>query len=237
MMKVLLRYSDGGSMEHKPSYVTKRGLLDHFLKTFEGYEIFIVADKVSDESFKYLSSKVQDDKHIQRTSYGCCPGSFMFGLMWMIQTLKDDDKLYMTEDDYMYTPDAPKVIEEGLDLADYVSGYDHPDKYENHSEGGPNPFVEQGGEPTRVLRGATRHWKITNSCCMTFAARIKTLKQDASLMYQFNRTMRSDDFHMFLALGKQGRRLISPLPGVSTHGERLLLSPFIDWETLYTQRC
>jgi hypothetical protein len=35
---------------------------------------------------------------------------------------------------------------------------------------------------------------------------------------------------MFIALQKQNKRKIaSPIPGVSTHGEAKFLTPFIDW--------
>jgi transaldolase len=42
--------------------------------------------------------------------------------------------------------------EEGLDISDYVSGYDHPDKYIDSDQGGDNPFIKDGGEITRVLK-------------------------------------------------------------------------------------
>ena len=234
-MFVLFRYSDGGSMEHKPDYVTKIGLVKHFMKVFEGHTIYIVADNVSDESYEMLKAYVPDESYIQRTNYRNCPGSFMHGLKWMIETLKDEDQLYMSEDDYIYVHDAPRLLHEGLNIkyADYVSGYDHPDKYINKSDGGPNPFVSDGGEPTKVIIGASNHWKYTNSCCMTFAATIKTLKEDYDTIAMFNSSSRSADFEMFLALWKKNRKLISPLPGISTHCEKQLLSPFVDWKQQY----
>jgi hypothetical protein len=234
-MYVLFRYSDGGSMQFKPDYVTKQGLVKHFFKVFEGHTIYIIADNVSDESYEMLKSYVPNESYIQRTNYRNCPGSFMHGLKWMIEILKDEDQVYMAEDDYIYTADAPQAIQEGLNIkyANYVSGYDHPDKYINKADGGPNPFVSDGGEPTKVLIGSSRHWKYTNSCCMTFASTIQTLKEDFDTMNKFNSSSRSCDFEMFLALWQKNRKLISPVPAISTHGEKQLLSPFIDWQKHY----
>ena len=40
------------------------------------------------------------------------------------------------------------------------------------------------------------------------------------------------DFELFTELiNKQHRKIVSCIPGVSTHGETQWLSPLIDWET------
>jgi hypothetical protein len=116
-------------------------------------------------------------------------------------------------------------------VGDYSSGYDHPDKYLNHCEGGPNPYVKDGGEITRVKITKNRHWKITNSCCMTFAVKLKTVKEDYNIIYKYCGGKHPYDFEMFLELRKMNKRdVVSCIPAVSTHGEIAWLSPFIDWE-------
>jgi hypothetical protein len=131
----------------------------------------------------------------------------------------DKDKVYFAEDDYIYTRNAPQIIEEGLSIAEYSSGYDHPDKYINYSDGGPNPFISEGGE-------LTSHWKNTNSCCMTFATTVKTLKRDYDVYMKYCSTTHPHDFEMFYELTKYSS-LVSCIPSVSTHGENMWL---IDWE-------
>jgi GT2 family glycosyltransferase len=119
-------------------------------------------------------------------------------------------------------PDAENSIVEGLEIADYVSLYDHPDKY---LIAGPNPLVKDGGEATKVILTPSTHWKYTNSTTMTFAARVKTLKQDYEIIKQHCEPDIPLDFQMFIALLKRGRQLITPIPGQSTHCDHFP-SPF-----------
>jgi hypothetical protein len=233
-MIILYRISDGGCNKIKPHYVTKRGCFLHFLKIFKGYDIYVFADNVSDETYNFLNDYVENNKII-RTSLSNA-GSFMYSLNFAINNFKDNDKIYFAEDDYIYTEDAPKIIEEGLDIADYSSGYDHPDKYINHNEGGPNPFIENGGEFTRVILSNSRHWKRTNSCCMTFATKVKTIKKDYNIFKKYCSTTNPYDFQIFCDLYKlNGRRLISCIPSVSTHGEIEWLAKFINWENEFNK--
>jgi len=154
--------------------------------------------------------------------------SFMFCVDFAIKTFKD--KVYFAEDDYVYTKNAPKLIEEGLDIAHYSSGYDHPDKYLNYSEGGPNPFISNGGEETRVLVTKSCHWKLTNSCCMTFATTVRTISEDIEIFKKYC-VQHPLDFQIFTELTRfKSRKLASCIPGVSTHGETAWLSKFVDWE-------
>jgi hypothetical protein len=233
-MIVLYRISDGGYNKIKPHYVTKRGCFLHFLKIFHEYDVYVFADNVTDETYNFLSQHVNPDKII-RTSLSNA-GSFMYSLDFAVSKFSDDQKIYFAEDDYIYTQEAPKIIEEGLDIADYSSGYDHPDKYINHNEGGPNPFIEKGGEFTRVIVSNSRHWKRTNSCCMTFASKVSTLKNDYNIFKKYCSTTHPYDFQIFCDLYKiNGRRLISCIPSVSTHGEIQWLAKFIDWENEFNK--
>ena len=228
-MKIVYRISDGGYNKQKPEYVTKRGVFLHFLKVFSGYDIYVVADNVSDETYLFLCHNINVGK-IMRTKLSNA-GAFMHSVFFVIASFNDEnEKIYFAEDDYIYTKDAPKIIEEGLDISDYCSGYDHPDKYMNHIEGGPNPYIENGGELTRVLISKNKHWKITNSFCMTFATTIKMIKQDVEIYKKYCSTSHPYDFQMCLELAQmKHRKLISCIPAVSTHGETAYLSKFIDW--------
>ena len=80
-----------------------------------------------------------------------------------------------------------------------------------------------------MFRSESCHWKLTNSTTMTFASRVKTLKEDLGIMKTWTIGTYPDDFKMFLELTDNGRTLITPLPGYSTHGETQWLSPFTDW--------
>ena len=228
-MKILYRISDGGYNKLKPYYVTKHGCFLHFIKIFRNYDIYVIADNVSESTYDFLKQHIDPSKIFQTSLSNA--GSFMYALKFAINNFNDNEKVYFAEDDYIYTKEAPKIIEEGLDIADYSSGYDHPDKYMNHNEGGPNPFVTKGGELTRVILSKNRHWKVTNSCCMTFATTVKKCKEDYSIFEKYSTTNHPYDFQIFCDLYKyKGRKLVSCIPAVSTHGEIEWLSKFIDWE-------
>lgn len=233
-MKILYRISDGGNPKTKPAYVHDKELMFlHFINRFKGHEIYVFTDNVKDETYLKIMdhSKNNQNINVSRISLGNSK-SFMHTVDFAIANFKENDKVYFAEDDYIYTKTASNTIEDGLSIADYVSGYDHPDKYINHKQGGPNPFIEEGGEQTRVLISKTTHWKITNSCCMTFATTVKIIKEDYSIFEYFCKYKIPDDFGIFCDLYKyKNRKLISALPAVSTHGEIEWLSPFIDWES------
>ena len=228
-MKIIYRISDGGYNKVKPYYVTKKGIFQHFIKIFTGYDIYVIADNVCDETYNFIIQYIDTSK-VFRTKLSNA-GSFMYSVNFALHSFNDNEKVYFAEDDYIYTKNAAMIIEEGLDVGDYSSGYDHPDKYMNHNEGGPNPYIKDGGEITRVKISKNRHWKITNSCCMTFATRVITLKEDLNIYNKYCSGTHPYDFQMFLELEKANNRIVvSCIPGVSTHGETGLLSPFINWE-------
>jgi len=228
-MKVLYRISDGGNRTDKPYYVNGKTIFSHFLKVFHSQEIYVIADNISDDTYRFLCSKIKTDRII-RTKLSNA-GALMFAIEYAIQNFQDSDAVYFAEDDYVYRMNAPEIIEEGLSLAQYSSGYDHPDKYINHNEGGPNPHISEGGELTRVLISKSCHWKLTNSCCMTFATSVRILKEDLDIIRKHCQSSPPADYRMFQELiNFRGRKLVSPLPSVSTHGENRWLAKFVDWE-------
>ena len=66
---------------------------------------------------------------------------------------------------------------------------------------------------------------------MTFAALAKTLKKDKPVFDRWTTTHHPHDCEIFMDLAYRKRKLISPLPGYSTHGETEYLSPLIDWQS------
>lgn len=227
-MKIIYRISDGGNIKNKPDYVTKKGVFHHFYKIFKGHDIYIVADNVSEDTLSFLNKYVNNDKII-KTSLGNSK-SFIFSVSLAINLFSLEDIVYFCEDDYLYTQRAANIIEEGLLISDYCSGYDHPDKYINTVDGGDNPLITDGGELTRVLITNNSHWKYTNSFCMTFASKVKILLEDFPIYEKYCQYNIPNDFHMFQELRTKGRKLVSCLPAVSTHGESKYLAPFINWE-------
>jgi hypothetical protein len=191
----------------------------------------VIADNCGDETIEFLQQHIPTE-NIVRTSLGNAK-SFLHCVKYAIQKFKPSDTVFFCEDDYIFLPIAPKVLEEGLVISEYVTGYDHPDKYQN-PEGGGNPHVSNGGEATRVVLTKSRHWKETNSTCMTFATHLSVLSEDFAIYDKHCNTAHPNDYEMFSDLRKQKmRRLVSPLPSICTHGESVYLAPLFDWRTVF----
>ena len=224
-VEVYYRLSDHGYQKVKPNYINNEKCLSNFISVFGNDDIEIIADNVSDKTYEWLSSL---DLNVERTKLGSGAQSFNYVLDKAVK-LEDNTIVYFVEDDYLHLPNARDILVEGMNVgSDYVALYDHPDKYINGNQGG-NPFIEDGGEVTKVYRSDSCHWKLTNSTTMTFASRVKTLKEDLGIIKTWTIGTYPDDFKMFLELRDNGRSLITPLPGFSTHGETQWLSPFTDW--------
>ena len=66
----------------------------------------------------------------------------------------------------------------------------------------------------------------------SYAGKLRQLNQDMIIHKHFSAASPdgiSMDHAKFVELGRHGRRLITPMPGYSTHCD-LLHSPTIDWE-------
>jgi len=237
-LRVFYRISDAGYNKVKPDYVNNENCLKNCVKHF-GDDIDIIADNVSDVTFEMVKKYVPISK-IQRTNIkGGNAGSFTL-LFEQALLLEDETIVYFLEDDYLHRGNSAKILLEGFELeSDYVTLYDHPDKYILAEDGG-NKFNIGGPEETRVYCSRSTHWKITNSTTLTFASKVKTLKEDASIIREYTsgfhpetheETGKAYDHSMWVyGLTGKGRKLISPIPGYSTHGEIPWLTNFINWE-------
>lgn len=224
-MFVIYRISDTGYPKEKPDYINNENCFLNALRTFNKASWLVIADNVGEKT-KELISKVNNAEHV---SIGHGAGTFNLALNYAL-TLSDEETVYFLENDYLHRPEADKILEDGLDLGfDYVTTYDHPDKYLNPIEGG-NPFCIGRSEETRVYLGKYCHWKLTNSTTMTFASKVKTLKEDESILRKWTSETHPHDFQMSIELRQAGRRIASTIPGYSTHGETRWLSPLINWK-------
>jgi hypothetical protein len=225
MLNIIYRISNTGYNKVKPTYINNKNCLNNALYIFNKANWRIIADNVNDETKEFLSSK---SKTIEHVSVGHGAGTFNLALDYAL-TLPDNEIIYFLENDYLHKPESDKVLEEGFKLgSDYVALYDHPDKYMDDG----NPFVEGGGEVTKVFLSNSCHWKLTNSTTMTFAAKIKTLREDEEILRKYTSGKYPYDFQMFLELRNIGRTLITPIPGYSTHGETTWLTPLINWNDI-----
>lgn len=116
--------------------------------------------------------------------------------------------VYFAEDDYLYRPGAFKILMEGAAIADYVTLYDHPDKYTNQYN---------YGEISKVRKTASTHWRYTLSTCMTFGVWADTLKWDMRFWHEQTESDCPNDHQVFADLNGGGRRLAVSIPGWACH--------------------
>jgi hypothetical protein len=228
-MIIYYRISDTGYNKVKPNYINNEYCLSNFCKIFHKHvnNIHIIADNISDKTYNIITKYI-DSNNIEKVSIGNGSGTFNHALTLSLKH-NENEIIYFVENDYLHLPNSDQVIKEGFKLGvDYISLYDHPDKYMDHV----NPFVEDGGEITRVLLSSSTHWKLTNSTTMTFASKVKTLREDEYIFRKHTQESCPKDFNLFLELNTKNRSLISPIPGYSTHGETAWLSPLIKWSNI-----
>lgn len=136
--------------------------------------------------------------------------------------IEDDDLIYFLENDYMHVEGwVSKVFDlfQSYKGLDYVSLYDHNDKYFL-------PMYE--GLTSLIFPTKSHHWRTTPSTCGSFIATKQKIKDDFDILS----TMRGDH-NKWLWLNENRERFVfTPLPGLSTHCMDGLLSPTINWEEI-----
>ena len=230
-MKIIYRISDSGYNKVKPKYINNRNCLWNTVNMFQGVDFedwTVIADNVSEETDVIIQSYIPRER-IDYVSVGHGAGTFNLALDKAL-TFNDNEIVYFIENDYLHLPGSKRIIEEGLDEigADFVSLYDHPDKYID----GANPYVQGGGEMTRVMLSTSSHWKVTNSTTMTFASKVKTLRKTENILREYTQGSYPRDFDMFVHLYNSAHYLVTPIPGYSTHGETAWLTPLINWKKI-----
>ena len=213
-MKIYYRISNNSYKKNRLGHATKEHCLENFLNEFDFPEnnIEIIADNVTDLNLKnFVLSKQKNNIKVEETSLNNAH-AFRHCLRKCCDVIKDDEYVYFVEDDYLHLPKAFDVLKEGLDISDYVTLYDHPDKYLDAQFGG-NPQIDGGGEITRVVITNSIHWKITNSTTMTFGVRGRIIKKDRLVWEKYLVESYPRDYEACCELIQiHGRSLISCIP-------------------------
>lgn len=201
-MKLYYRISDSSYNKPKLIGATKKACLINFVKCFHKVifngptyhsnklPLTIIADNCNEETLDFLN---QLDMPVIRTNYGNA-GSLIHSLKIAIsESLVDEEIVYFCEDDYLHLPKSPLLLEEGIKRSDYITLYDHPDKYR---------FEYSGGEFSKVIKTNSSHWRYTVSTCMTFGTTIGKLKEDISIWEKHTEGSHPHDHHIFSELKK-----------------------------------
>ena len=122
----------------------------------------------------------------------------------------EHDEVLFLECDYFWV-DSGKYLLDALKTLQFVSPYDHPDKYELN-------------ELSRICYVGGRHWKSTSSTTSTFATRRPNFELLKDLFYK----------HGYIDKARWeeiGSRLYTPIPTLATHMVKSQLAPGITYET------
>ena len=235
-MHVLYRISNNSYTKERVATASKEYCLVNFVNNVltEHDNMTIIADGVDAKLLDFICAKKQKNIEILNESLGSNGASFRFQLDYASGLPKNTIVLFQ-EDDYIYTEacwpnntdfNYHEMISQALEFADYISFYDHPDKYMSPKVGG-NPLIsERGTEKTEVFCTQSMHWKYTNSTTCTFACMVETVQQDAKIWKHFCPANHPHDYQAFLALGLRGRKLATSIPGKATHCDKQWISPF-----------
>lgn len=223
-MRIYYRLSDSGNRACNVPWATWGKCLDNFLSIFEDCEITLIADNCSAELLEHIK---QLGLRVEQTNLGNS-GSFRYALdLFLEESGKSPESfVYFVEDDYIHRLGALAALKEGLRVTDYVTLYDHPDKY----------YELYGyGELSKVFLTNSCHWKTTCSTCMTFASSYPILEQDSHVWYAHLTGDAPHDHLACLELGRRNRLIASPIPGYATHCRQGYLSPVIDWPSVQSK--
>jgi len=196
---VLYRITSRVNQKPRMDGFSKMEYLDNLFRTFLDYKIVCVADNCDETTVEILQKKPFYKFVI--TSLGNAR-SFNYLINRELPLLADNDLVYFAEDDYLYTDNANKIFEEGVNYFDYVTLYDHPDKYGIYPLS-INPLVPKGlfSESTQIFKGHHALWRTTNSTTMSFGCYAKTIKKDLYVWNFFSRVSKIPrDFYIWLIL-------------------------------------
>lgn len=198
VINYIYKLSDKGRAKPKLDIATKMNCLDNFIEEFKT-NITVLADNCEQSTIDQIKMRGLTPIEL---SLGNSENT-RYAMQFAIDNFPKDSYVYFVEDDYVHLPGSLLALQEGLLIADYVSLYDNPDKYVNAKDGGPNPYIVNGGEDSTVMLSKNFHWKTTNSVTMTFAASIKVLEEDKPIWWAFTATKISNSFFAFRVLTRQ----------------------------------
>jgi hypothetical protein len=137
----------------------------------------------------------------------------------------NEDLIYVLENDYLHVNNwYSKINAAFTDLGGlaYVSLYDHADKYYD-------PIYYR--LVSQLVVTSNHHWRTTPSTCGSYVTKKSIFLEDFDEHTGINIPI--GDHHKWLYLNKtKNRIMLTPVPGLSTHCMKGLLSPTIDWQKI-----
>ncbi len=237
MLHVVYRSSGGANRKNRPDFFDKDLCLASFLRAVREAgapvaPVFLNDGPLPEARVRWMAAA---GEVVAETGLGN-GGSYRRAVDLALDRARgEDDLAYLSEDDYLFLPEAFSGLlgaAASLPEADYLSLYDHPDRYRRTDD------ADRGR--ARVYAAGDRHWRSAESTCLSFAVRPAALSEDAPLHRRAARAEIPDDRGLWrrlqglggrrlLRAGRTRRLLVTPLPALATHLEREHLAPMVDW--------
>lgn len=221
MIHIFLRHcmnSEVSKHKHRPKEFNRETLFEKILHsltlTQDSVELIVFLDTFNDkEMSKGEKHFTQESTRVFKIVQKEC-GSEASAFLNLLHHVKEqsyhkDDIIIFLEDDYLVGDTWIDVVKEGLYFAEYVTLYDHPDKYSSLY-----------ANLTSVLfKGSKKHWRTTPSTTNSYAMKFSTLLRDFVIHEEYSRGVKvTRDHEKFLALWKTSS-LVSCIPGEWSHEE------------------
>lgn len=212
------------------------------------HTVHVLGDRLSDEMMEFFT------RYPVTLSNGALgnDGSIRRSLQRAYER-PDDEWVYLCEDDYLHVPDTFEVIEDLVDHRENVlrtqpanfRGLPPPSEEDVdlgrrplviHPPDYPDRYLPHKRRYSLLFLANRRHWRQISNTTFTFLAEAKTFRRfrtgfDRSATGAndglLSRTIYGDTDFASRAL------CVSPIPGLASHMQGKLMSPFMDWETLF----
>lgn len=201
----------------------------NLLMVFDGEE----ADFLNDFSSKYfllgkkiIEGRLTREVRLIKGGDAFISASKLIDIACNDYVYTDSSYIYNLENDYLHRYgwlDALVEVHESGIPHDYITLFDHPDKY-RYAKAYNGRYDQLRSQ---LFVTASSHWRTTPSTCFSVISKSNIL-QDDSWAYK---RLRDRYVQPFLKLFK-GRSLLSAVPGYSTHCMSLYMSPVISWQML-----
>jgi hypothetical protein len=213
---IYYRISDKGNNKPKLPGATKEVCFKNFIDCFGNEKIIVIADNCKPETLQMLKNNFLQE--IIDVNIGNTASFHLARKSALLQP--DEEIIFFAEDDYLYLENKNlfEVIREGLEKVEYLTLFDHPDKYFKEYGAPVNLDLCPGfvGEVSPIYRTKSTRWKLSGCACMTFATKVIHLKEDAEIWDQYE-LPRTPDYKIFLKLGDKGRKLAVAIPSLAFH--------------------
>jgi len=216
---------EGGTFKsNRPPWFSKQKCFKSIMDAFHAsyrlggqYELHVVLDGPRGK----LSEYIESFKHanVRQINANGNAASLLQVYDIYLNEFKGKD-VYFVEDDYLHMPHSLRMIQEGIERFNLVTGYDHTDRYMRTDDAS---FQRES-----IALGSTCHWRTAESTTCTWATKGG---EWGERLVKIAKQYLLEDRAFFRHLINSEIRLYTPMPGCTTHMNAYQLSPFTDWQT------